>query len=227
MNILFYSQKCEYCRKLLILLQGENLLRNFKLVCVDDKLDKMPPDMKVPTLIVNNINKPLIAQEAFEWVQQIKFIRQQHVMDINKKIIQQNIINSNAKKGPDGFDSDIMTGISDKFALTKSDDALPQAYFGVGQEDKNIIFTAPENEKLNKIEQSKLINNLESRRQNQDTENLTQMKQKQIEAVMNAEQEKLSGQPNNFSQQQQKQQMAQMMQMQLHYNNMIKQNQYN
>lgn len=203
MNILFYSQKCEYCRNLLMLLKNENLLCYFKLVCVDDKLDKLPPDMKVPTLIVNNVSKPLVAQEAFEWVQQIKFIRQQQVMDINKKIIQQNMMAANTKKGPNGFDSDTMSGISDKFALTKIDQALPLSYFGVGEEDKNIIFTAPEQTKIGKTDQSKLIKDLESRRQNQDTEHSAFIKQTQLEAVMNSEHEKLLNQSTNNLQQHQ------------------------
>ena len=199
MNILFYSQKCEYCRNLLLLLKNENFIRYFKLICVDDKLDKLPPDMKVPTMIVVNINKPLVAQEAFEWVQQMKFIRQQQVMDINKKIIQQQTAgNMNQKRGPIGFDNEIMSGLSDKFAFTNKDIALPHAYFDVGQEGANIIFTAPqEQNKISKPDQLKMIKELESRRTQQDCDNGTTMKQKQLEAVINAENEKLSNQINN------------------------------
>lgn len=203
MNILFYSQKCEYCRNLLLLLKNENLLGYFKLICVDDKLDKLPLNMKVPTMKVLNVNKLLVAQEAFEWVNQMKFIRQQQVMDINKKIIQQNLINTNVRKGPLGFDNEIMGGISDKFALTKSDDPLPQAYFGIGQEDKNIIFTAPQEQaKISKIDQSKMMKELESRRTQQDTEHVVLTKQKQLEAVLDAEHEKLLNKSNNNLRQQ-------------------------
>ncbi|QKF93981.1 hypothetical protein QKU48_gp0523 [Fadolivirus algeromassiliense] len=226
-NILFYSQKCEYCRNLLLLLRNENLLCYFKLICVDDKLDKFPPDMQVPMMVVNNVNKPLIAQETFKWIEQIKYIRSQQVMDINKKIIQQNSLNSTIKKGPIGFDNDIMTSVSDKFAFTKVESACPQSYFGVGQEDKNVIFTAPEHDKINKTNQLKLIKDLESRREQQDSDNATTMKQKQMEAVMNTEQEKLLSQSNNNLQSQQvlQQQMMQqqMMQQQMMQQQMMQQ----
>lgn len=200
MNMLFYSQACNTCKNLLILLQNENLLSNFKLVCVDDKLDKLPQNMIVPTMTVININKPLVAQETFEWVKQMKFLRQQQIMDINKKIIQQNIDYSN-KKGPIGYDDEIMAGISDKFAFTKGDEPLPHAYFGINEEDKNIIFTPPsEQNKMSKLDQSKLIKDIENRRTMQDSEYSFLMKQKQMEAVLNAEQEKLYQNSNdNFS----------------------------
>lgn len=197
MNVLFYSQACGTCKNLLILLQNENLLSYFKLVCVDDKLDKLPQNMIVPTMIVINVNKPLVAQETFNWVKQMKFIRQQQIMDINKKIIQQNI-NNNIKKGPIGYDDEIMAGVSDKFAFTKRDDPLPHAYFGINEEEKNIIFTPPpEQEKISKMEQGKILKEIETRRSQQDTEYNSFMKQKQLEAVLEAEKEKLHYQTND------------------------------
>ena len=236
-NIVFYSQKCDTCRTLLTLLKNENLLGHFKLVSVDDKLDKLPQNMIVPTMIVINVNKPLIAQETFEWIKQMKFIRQQQVMDINKKIIQQNLINNNTKKGPAGFDSEIMAGISDKFAFTKADIPLPHAYFGVNEEDKNAIFTAPKDiKKLSKMDQNNLIKELESKRSQQDIDYNSFMKQQQLSAVVNAEHEKLnqSNQSNQSSvdnpqqliqQQMMQQQMLQqqMMQQQMMQQQMLQQ----
>lgn len=206
MNILFYSHKCDTSKNLLLLLKNENLLGYFKLICVDDKLDKLPPQITiVPTMIVANINKPLVVQEAFEWVKQIKFLRQQQVMDINKKIIQQNDILVNNKKGPIGYDNEIMAGISDKFAFTKIDNPLPHSYFNLGEEDKNAIFTAPEQNRINKNEQYKLIKDIELRRNQQDNDYTIFTKQQQINAVLKAEEAKLMTQnvnpnnvPNNF-----------------------------
>src|SRR5437868_12268103 len=105
-NMLFYSNKCQTCKALCVLLQNENLIGYFKPICVDDKLDKFPQDMIVPTMIIIGINKPLVAQETFEWIKQIKFIRQQQLMDINKKNIQTNMNNinvNNIRKGPMGY----------------------------------------------------------------------------------------------------------------------------
>ena len=188
-NILFYSLKCEACINLLTLMQNENLLSYFKLVSVDNQYEKMlSMGIKaVPTMIVSTINKPLVCQETFKWVEQIKFIKQNKVMDINKKIIQQNMLNNSVKQGPIGFDEEIMGGISDKFALMKSDEPLPQAYFRVGDEDKNAIFTAPEQNKLSKDYQKKMIDDLKNKREIQDNEYITFNKQQQVNAVLNSE----------------------------------------
>lgn len=191
-NVLFYSQYCQTCVNLIFLLKNENLLGYFKLYCVDEKLNKLPAYITaVPTMIVTTINKPLVCEETFKWVEQMKFLRQQQIMDLNKKIIQSNMINNNnnTKKGPIGYDDEIMSGLSDKFAFTKDDaPPLPHAYFGVGDEDKNAIFTAPEkNRELTKDMHSKLINDIKNSRDQQNKEYSEFFKQQQINAVMNSE----------------------------------------
>jgi len=181
MNILFYSNKCQSCIDLLIILKNENLLNYFKMICVDDKLNKLPQNMIVPTMIIPNINKPLSAHETFEWVNQTKFLRQQQFT--NQKIIQNNNQNNNDKKrGPMGYDADIMANISDTFAFTQKDDPLPQTYVGIN--DKNVIFTAPNDKKLNKMEQMRLTNTLESKRNEQDTDYSKNMKEEQANAMI-------------------------------------------
>lgn len=179
MSVLFYSNKCRSCVDLLVILKNENLLSHFKLVCVDDKLDKLPQTMMVPTMIIPNINKPLAAQETFEWVNRVKFLRQQQTPTLA------NINNTDKKRGPIGYDQEIMGNISDKFAFTQKDDALPQSYLGVN--DNHIIFTAPNDKKLNKIEQLKLTNDLNSKRGEQDTVNSKTMREEQANAIMRNE----------------------------------------
>lgn len=198
-NMLFYTHKTKTCRDLLVLLRNENLIGNFKLICVDNMLDKLPQDMIVPTMILVNVNKPLIANEIFAWIEQIKFMRQQQLMDINRKIIQSQTYNNqqltnNRQTGPVSYDNDIMSGISDKFAFTKIDEPIPHAYFGLGDEDKNIIFTAPQDRKdtIDKVAQNNLIEELESKRMQQDNHFNTEMKKAQITAVMNMEQENMN-----------------------------------
>jgi len=232
MNILFYSQKCDTCRNLLILLKNENLISYFKLISVDDKLDKLPQNMRVPTMIVINLNKPLVAQETFEWVKQMKFIRHQQIMDINKKIIQQNILNNvdGTKKGPIGYDDELMAGISDKFAFTKMDNPLPHAYFNVNEEDKNAIFTAPIDKiRISKTDQLKLTKDLESKRNQQDTDYSSFMKQQQINAVISSEHEKFAqaNQPNTIDINQQQLMQQQMMQQQMMQQQLMQQQQNN
>lgn len=192
-NTLFFSHNCDASKKLIMLLRNENLLGFFKMVCVDDKLNQMPQNMVVPTMIVVNLTKPLIAQETFQWVEQMKFIRQQQVMDINKKNIQQYNINTpNQPKSPFGYSEEMMSGYSDKFAFTKSDNALPHTYVNLNDGDRNAIFTAPqEKNKISKFDQQKITKEIEDRRNTQDIEYQSFMKQKQAEFVMQAEHEKL------------------------------------
>lgn len=198
-NILFYSLKCEACINLLTLMRNENLLCYFKLISVDNQYEKMLSMgiKSVPTMIVSTINKPLVCQETFKWVEQIKYIKQNQVMDINKKIIQQNMMNNVTKKGPIGYDDEIMGGLSDKFAFTKVDEPLPHAYFGLGDEDKNAIFTAPEQDKLSKDYQNKMIGELKSKRDIQDSDYINYNKQQQINAIVNSEKEKILQQQYN------------------------------
>ena len=181
-NKLFYSQHCPTCRRLLMILKNQNLLCYFQLQCIDHIIDKLPPDMVVPMMVLISHNRPLVGEETFEWVKSIKFMRSQQVMDINKKIIQQN--NTNPNRGPIGYDREIMTGISDTFAFTKTDDPLPHSYFGINEEQKHAIFTAPDvNESISNREQSKLIKDLETRRREQDLTTANLIKQEQMSVM--------------------------------------------
>jgi len=175
-NMLFYSHRCNDCRNLLLLLKNENLINYFKLICVDDKLNQFPPNMIVPTMIINNINNPLVGYQTFEWINQIKFIRQQQPK-------QNNFLDVNTK-GPIGYDDELMSGISDKFAFTHIDKPLPHSYYDVNDQNKNIIFTAPEQYKISKKDQISQIKNLEHRRQQQNAENLEIIKQQQQDILM-------------------------------------------
>ncbi|CAH6421752.1 Hypothetical protein KVN_LOCUS438 [uncultured virus] len=203
-NILFYSKDCVTCRNLLNLLKNENLLCYFKLICVDNNLKAIPAQITmVPTMILSNINKPLVVQETFEWVKKMKFIRNQQISDINKKIIQQNLIKiMNDKNCPKGFVELEMSGVSDSFAFTDVDTPLDHTFFNLGEEEKNAIFTTPELSKLSKDEQLSKINNLKSERNDHEQFFYKLMKKQQIQTVLNDEQEKLTQQNStNFSKQ--------------------------
>lgn len=66
-HILFYSDKCPYCHKLLVEIEKKNLMSGLKFVCVDTV--RAPPMItQVPTLIVPQCTKPLVGKEAFAWV---------------------------------------------------------------------------------------------------------------------------------------------------------------
>lgn len=180
MNILFYSRECNACRNLLKILKNENLLSYFKLFCVDDRLDEVPKQITiVPTMIVSNINKPLVAQEAFEWVQKIKFIRQQQQQQFSIK-------NDQINQEPIGYIPLEMDGISDQFAYSKIDRPLVHNYFQIGDEKKHVIYTAPEQYKISKDEQLNRIKDIEKKRAQQEMEYSKIMKEQQLKAVLSS-----------------------------------------
>ena len=74
-HILFYSNKCEHCLKLVSLIQLNGLNDNFKYILVDDSQVKLPDIIeKVPTLIIKGMNKPLVGKEVFTWINSQEFI---------------------------------------------------------------------------------------------------------------------------------------------------------
>jgi hypothetical protein len=190
-NIIFYSQMCSDSNSLLKILQNENLLSYFKLYCVDGKLKDIPAGITaVPTMIVTSIKKPLVGIECFKWISQIKFLQQQQQNSREKQIIQQNILkfeNTNSNNGPSGFVQAEMSGLSDKYAYTKRDDAQPKSYSDANSNNGTAIFTAPEHGKINKGDQLKLVNDITKTRDNQDNHYSGIMKKQQIHAVLNNE----------------------------------------
>jgi hypothetical protein len=172
---------------------NENLLSYFKLYCVDDKLDHLPIHIQVvPTMIVSGVNRPLIAREAFEWVQKAKFIKQQ-ALNNQQKLIQHNI-NKMLNKGPIGFNDQEMSGTSDNYAYKDVDRAFTHSYFGVNDEKNNAIFTAPTNkEVIGKNDQLNLIKALEQKRNDQDNKFKNIHKQQKLMKILKSEQSNNKG----------------------------------
>lgn len=190
--MLFYSKECPTCVNLLTVLQNDYLIGYFKLVCVDDyQLNQLPPMIKtVPTMVVSNANKPLVAKECFDWVSQMKFLRQnQQLQNMKNKMIQNAIMNSMAQKDePIKYNKQEMDGVSDTFALLDKDIAFRRNY--VGTDESIAIFTAPDTGKISRDETKNRISKTESDRKQQDAEYKKIQKEQQLNAVMRAEQKK-------------------------------------
>lgn len=89
-NILFYSDKCQYCVLFIKKIHSENMLQNFKLINVHE-LKQIPAAItNVPTIIINNINVPLSGISAFEWLEKSKYFYQR-TNNINNKVNHINI----------------------------------------------------------------------------------------------------------------------------------------
>ena len=174
-NILFYSQQCQYCYQLLNLMKAENLLCYFEMFCIDNKpMSQIPPNIKtVPTMIVKNINKPLVAQETFDYINSLKQIKNQKMMELKQQM---------KSRDPHGYSHSEMSVLSDPFAYHDNDNAMKQNYFGINEDKKNAIFTAPEQPKIRKVDQKKLISKLESTRTEEDSSFFDRMREERMVA---------------------------------------------
>lgn len=187
--MVFYSEHCNTCRNIMMLLKNENLLENFRVICVDNILDKLPPDMKVPLMRLVNVPDPLYSQSIYNWISQVKFMRSNQNQNQNQNQVIPQI--HKKQSGPYCFDADVMTKISDSFAFAdeKINDPLPQSYFGINQEENNAIYTPkdPQNFKIKKEEQKKIVNEIEAKRTQQNNEFIQYSKQVQLELIMQDE----------------------------------------
>jgi hypothetical protein len=69
MRILFYSESCNFCLKLLEYINKNNLEQYFKMICIDEKTAKVPKHITiVPTVIDTTIESPMEGKKAFEYV---------------------------------------------------------------------------------------------------------------------------------------------------------------
>ncbi len=180
-NIVFYSRRCNLSIDLLNILKNEKMIDYFKLVCVDDDLERCPVKM-VPTMIIKGINKPLQGKETIQWVNQTKFITQKKIMDMQKSLVQHNMMKmmlQNKNTGPIGFSQEL-TGFSDQFAYTTVDQPVPHAFVGYKDDDKNMIFTAKEVGKLKDKDMKQIIINTEKARKEEEAQNKELMEKRQL-----------------------------------------------
>ena len=188
-NLLFYSNQCQMCQSLIRILKNENIVQYFKCICVDIESVRrtLPPGInRVPTAIIPSINKKLVADEIFQWLQAVKASRLQHsniqptVMQQRIQRAQQNNCNGNqqsqqqiqqkpSQAGFIGFAPQEMSGLSDTYAFTTVDEVPRHSYVSCTEMDKNTIFTAPEKQsKITQSLQPNFIKDAEKKRKEQD-----------------------------------------------------------
>jgi hypothetical protein len=72
MRVVFYSEQCEYCNKLLAYMDKYNINSLFKLINIDKTTAPKDIDI-VPTIIDTELNQPLKGKKAFEYLFNIKY----------------------------------------------------------------------------------------------------------------------------------------------------------
>lgn len=185
--------KSQLCNTILKILQSENMISYFRLVCVDDPnvLNKLPSSITtVPTVIIPTMKKKYVANEILVWLQSIRETRINHVrmrtqqldtqqMDNIKQShtqpqtqsTQQNPTIAQNNKQPIGYVTSEMSGLSDMYAYTTLDEMPRHNYQSYIDMEKNTIYTAPE--KQAKITQSLLptcMKTIEKKRKEQDSD---------------------------------------------------------
>jgi hypothetical protein len=174
-NILFYSRQCAMCSNVLNILKNENLISHFKLFCVDDNLNSIPTGItKVPTMMVTGVDKLLVESEIFEWIKQVKFLKQ------NINSIQHNVKNN----GPIGWIEHEMNGKSDGYAYKDVDKAMMHAYSGFNETSNDIYTPKESNKKINFNQQFALINEVKNGRSEQDNIYEQMNKEQQLEKML-------------------------------------------
>lgn len=68
MIILFYSENCNFCKRMIEYIQKNNITKNFNMINID-KLQEIPKYITiVPTIIDPQIEAPLEGRKAFEFI---------------------------------------------------------------------------------------------------------------------------------------------------------------
>lgn len=69
MSRIFYSKNCPNCLEFLKKLREENMLDYFEeFFCIDNRKNLPPFLHHIPTIIVEDANKPLVGDDAFAWL---------------------------------------------------------------------------------------------------------------------------------------------------------------
>lgn len=153
------------------MLTNEGIISNFKLFCVDNRLHELPVHLKlVPAFIIKNENRVVEGADTFKWLNNYKYLNGSAPQKQEKGIL--------------GLVEGEMKGMSDQYAYTTVDKAQPKTYFGIGEEEKNAIYTAPDIGKLSKKDQSNMIRDLETTRKDQDKTYANNMKKQQINVIL-------------------------------------------
>lgn len=178
-NIVIYASKSKLCYTLLNAMNSCGILGFFQLIDVCDPRIKIPREVtnSVPTLIISNIKKPLVGDEAFIWVENTRKWKEQNnklKQMVKNNVYQWNMLSTNqnvSDKKLAGYVGSEMNGFSDKFCILDNNGALPQNFVSPFEDIK--IYTANEEHKINKLEQDKRLNEKMKQREEQDIHHKT------------------------------------------------------
>lgn len=174
-NIVVYASKSDNCLTLLKLMDSCGILKLFRLV--DICYNPIPFGIQnIPVLIIKNLPKMLVGEEAFKWVDQTRRwtetqrIMSSNIQDWHKIGSRLSVAEPSSDTKLLVYDESSMASTSDKYCLVDEtkNAALPQNY--VGAEEKILIWAPPnaESEKLFKQRADGLLSKITEIRTSQD-----------------------------------------------------------
>jgi len=72
-NLLFYMEGCKTCNFFITTAHKANILKNFKMICIDGQKDKFKAQglKKVPTIIIPSIHKQFEGSDCLKWLDEM------------------------------------------------------------------------------------------------------------------------------------------------------------
>lgn len=206
LGILFYSNKCPYCKDLLSVIQNQDMIDFFDYSCIEsmdnDKIIKLGLST-VPTLVLTNESrqqtKILENEDVMKWVKSFILNRRDYfckMAEQTRKLIQVNNIKNRISDGLDSYKHMESEGISDQYSYYSEKNvendiniAQPKSFLPIGQEDQYKIIAYQsdvDNVKLNENDMKKKLNAYSSSRKQEEAQLKAHMEKEQIESVINA-----------------------------------------
>jgi hypothetical protein len=98
MKVIFYSDKCDYSKKMLAYLEKNNITSLFKLINIDN--NNYPEIDIVPTIVDSELLEPMKGKKAFEYLLNLKYFNNptnniNYIKDIpeNPNIVEDSLAN--------------------------------------------------------------------------------------------------------------------------------------
>jgi hypothetical protein len=192
-NILFYSKQCKSCNIFINQCHKNNILKYFKLVCVDERINEFKEKgiKIVPTIYKQGHGKPLEGKDAFMWLETIinNNVDGERVgggvsgtKNVGGNIVKRNINNTNSgtisnegtNPSTSGKGGPVVKSVLDGY-LQDEMNGFSDTYALLLNDDplpktfathntEQEIYTAPEGPKIDWRTQKNLIRNLEMQR---------------------------------------------------------------
>ena len=162
-NILFYSNKCKFCTQIIHLINEIDDINSFKLICIDDNINKFPYIQRVPTLLISEYKKPIVGINAFNWINsRNQFNKKTNNINLNPNSNINPKFNTLLNSNQDEKLNDKININDYSFIDEKNESKIENFY-------NQKIYTLPEVEKINQNNQKKKLNKLMNLRSKQDS----------------------------------------------------------